>query len=106
MLINIIMIFISAIVIYYIFDNYNFKVAGFMYLLYSIMEHCIEHGFSYFLIYLIIYVIKAVVVTLLYYKIYSISYSFWKFFALSLILEIGLIGLYMAVGIWYLKWDF
>ncbi len=98
-LLNIVMLLISAAIMYYLFENYDFKVAGFLYLMYSIGNHWINNGFDNFLIYLIIYIIKAVIVTFVYYKIYSISYSFWKFFGLSLIVEALLFGLYMTIGI-------
>ena len=98
MLLYLVVIFISAIIMYYLFEKYNFKIAGFLYFVFSIGDYCMAYGFEYFLIFLIIALVKSVIVTLVYYKIYSISYSFWKFFGLSLIVEALLFVLYIFTG--------
>ena len=83
---------IAIFIMYKCCENLSFKATWGIYTIYHTLCACINSGFSYFFMALVIYALIDLVVVFIYYKIFERSnYSFWKFFGLSILIELAVV---------------
>ncbi len=83
-------------VLYYIFDNYNLKTAVIVNCIYGIIVSIINNGFN--IISILLGIIVMIIETVIFYKIYTSSNSFGKFFLLTILLDIAIILVLVIVS--------
>jgi len=92
MLLSIIESIISIFIVYKCCEKFEFKVTWAIYTGIYVLLAVIKNGFSVFFMALILYAILSAIIILIYYKIYEhCGNSFWKFFGISLLVQIVVI---------------
>ena len=99
MLISIIESLISIFIMYKCCEKFEFKITWLIYTSLYVLFFVLSNGFSHFFFAVILYDIISAIVVLIYYKIYDhCNYSFWKFFGLSLLVQLVIIVVLIVIG--------
>ncbi len=90
---------IAIFIMYKCCERFEYKITWAIYTTIYVLFAVIQNGFSVFFMALIFYAILAAIIVWMYYKIYEhSSNSFWKFFGLSLLVQLIVVLVIAIVG--------